>query len=155
MTLINRTGSIFNIYFSLKCVQIYPASNQSRYCISPLNLLLLKHICLRSQKLTKSPIFREPTSIPGAASGQKEIPHIQAKEQWLRFAGAAMKRYPTSKVRETQLRRWVLWEGIKGQTHRNRNHRKLTDRSLLEKCKWKLQWDITSHCSEWPSSKSL
>ena len=27
--------------------------------------------------------------------------------------------------------------------------------SLLEKCKAKPQWDITSHWSEWPSSKSL
>ena len=27
--------------------------------------------------------------------------------------------------------------------------------SLLEKCISKLQWDITSHWSEWPSSKSL
>ena len=27
--------------------------------------------------------------------------------------------------------------------------------SLLEKCKSKLQWGITSHWSEWPSSKSL
>ena len=27
--------------------------------------------------------------------------------------------------------------------------------SLLEKCKSKLQWDNTSHGSEWPSSKSL
>ena len=27
--------------------------------------------------------------------------------------------------------------------------------SLLEKCKPKLQWGITSHRSEWPSSKSL
>ena len=26
-----------------------------------------------------------------------------SKEQWLHFAGAALKRYPTSKVRETQL----------------------------------------------------
>ena len=29
---------------------------------------------------------------------------IQGKEQWLYFAGEAMKRYPTSKVRETQIR---------------------------------------------------
>ena len=29
---------------------------------------------------------------------------VQGKEQWLRFGGAAMKRYPTSKVRETQVR---------------------------------------------------
>ena len=34
----------------------------------------------------------------------EEIPLIQGKEQQLCFAGAAMKRYPTSKVRETQVR---------------------------------------------------
>ena len=27
-------------------------------------------------------------------SGGEEIPHIQGKEQWLHFAGAAVKRYP-------------------------------------------------------------
>ena len=36
--------------------------------------------------------------------GCGEIPLIQGKEQRLCFAGAAMKRYPTSKVRETQVR---------------------------------------------------
>ena len=35
----------------------------------------------------------------------EEIPLIQGKEQWLRFAGVAVKKYPTSKVRETQVRR--------------------------------------------------
>ena len=34
--------------------------------------------------------------------GGEEIPFIQGKEQRLRFAGAAVKRYPTPKVRETQ-----------------------------------------------------
>ena len=34
----------------------------------------------------------------------KEVPLIQGKEQQLHFAGAAVKRYPTSKVRETQVR---------------------------------------------------
>ena len=29
---------------------------------------------------------------------------VQGKAQWLHFAGAAMKRYPMSKVRETQVR---------------------------------------------------
>ena len=33
------------------------------------------------------------------SGGCEEIPHIQGKELWLRFDGAAMKRYPTSKVR--------------------------------------------------------
>ena len=36
--------------------------------------------------------------------GSEEIPLVQGKEQWLHFAGAAMKRYPKSKVRETQVR---------------------------------------------------
>ena len=46
--------------------------------------------------------------------GHKEIPLVQGKEQWLRYAGAAVKRYPTSKVRETQVRWKVLQEGIEG-----------------------------------------
>ena len=37
--------------------------------------------------------------------GCEEIPLIQGKEQQLCFAGAAVKRYPMPKVRETQ----VIW----------------------------------------------
>ena len=37
--------------------------------------------------------------------GGREIPLIQGKEQQLCFAGAAVKRYPTSEVRETHVRR--------------------------------------------------
>ena len=37
--------------------------------------------------------------------GSEEIPLVQGKEQRLCFAGAALKIYPTSKVRETQVRR--------------------------------------------------
>ena len=36
--------------------------------------------------------------------GCEEIPLVQGKEQRLHFAGAAVKRYPTSEVRETQVR---------------------------------------------------
>ena len=36
--------------------------------------------------------------------GSEEILLVQGKEQQLRSAGAAMKRYPTPKVRETQVR---------------------------------------------------
>ena len=36
--------------------------------------------------------------------GPEKIPLIQGKEQRLHFAGAAVKRYPTTKVRETQVR---------------------------------------------------
>ena len=52
----------------------------------------------------------------GRRGGGEEIPLVQGKEQWLHFAGAAVKRYPTSKVRETQVRWKVLQEGIRGQT---------------------------------------
>ena len=37
--------------------------------------------------------------------GCEEIPLLQGKEQHLRLAGAALKRYPISKVTETQ----VIW----------------------------------------------
>ena len=36
--------------------------------------------------------------------GGEEIPLVQGEEQRLCFAGAAVKRYPTPKVRETQVR---------------------------------------------------
>ena len=36
--------------------------------------------------------------------GHEEIPLVQGKEQRLHFAGAVVKRYPTCKVRETQVR---------------------------------------------------
>ena len=36
--------------------------------------------------------------------GGKEIPLVQGKEQQLCFVGAAVKRYPMPKVRETQVR---------------------------------------------------
>ena len=35
----------------------------------------------------------------------EEIPLVQGKEHWLRFAGPAIKRHPTPKVRETQVKR--------------------------------------------------
>ena len=46
----------------------------------------------------------------------EEIPLLQGKEQQLHFDGAAVKRYPMPKVRETQVKREVLQEGIRGQT---------------------------------------
>ena len=36
--------------------------------------------------------------------GREKIPLVQGKEQQVSFAGAAVKRYPTSKVREMQVR---------------------------------------------------
>ena len=61
--------------------------------------------------------LEELLHVQGQEGGSEEIPIIQGKEQWLRFAGAALKRYPMSKVRETHVR-WKVWQdGIRGQTH--------------------------------------
>ena len=48
--------------------------------------------------------LEELSHIEGQEGWREEIPLIQGKEQRLRFAGAAVKRYPTPKVRETQVR---------------------------------------------------
>ena len=61
--------------------------------------------------------LEELSHVEGQEGGIEEIPLVQGKEQWLCFAGAAMKRYPTPKVRETQVRWEVLQEGFRGQTH--------------------------------------
>ena len=47
----------------------------------------------------------ELSHIEGQEGSSEEIPLIQGKEQWLHFAGAAVKRNPMPKVRETQVRR--------------------------------------------------
>ena len=57
--------------------------------------------------------FAIPFSSGPHSVRNEELPYVQGKEQRLCFAGAAVKRYPTPKVRETQ----VLQEGIRGQTH--------------------------------------
>ena len=46
--------------------------------------------------------LEDPSHVEGQQGQQEEIPFIQGKEQWLCFAGVAVKRYPTPKVRETQ-----------------------------------------------------
>ena len=48
--------------------------------------------------------LEEPSHVEGQEGRREEIPFIQGKEQWLCFAGAAVKRYPTPWVRETQVR---------------------------------------------------
>ena len=48
--------------------------------------------------------LEEPSHVEGQEGRWEEIPLIQGKEQRLRFAGAAVKTYPTSKVRETQVK---------------------------------------------------
>ena len=56
--------------------------------------------CLRRHRRA----YRSYPTLKIRNGGGKEIPLIQGKEQWLCFAGAAVKRYPTPKVREIQVR---------------------------------------------------
>ena len=56
----------------------------------------LLHWCRRAE--------RSYSTFKVRRGGREEIPLIQGKEQRLRFAGGTVKRYPTSKVRETQVR---------------------------------------------------
>ena len=49
-------------------------------------------------------LFRNYPTLKVRNGGGKEIALIQGKEQWLCFAGVAVKRNPTPKVRETQVR---------------------------------------------------
>ena len=48
--------------------------------------------------------LEEPSTLKVRKGGGEEIPLVQGKEQQLRLAEAAVKRYPMSKVRETQVR---------------------------------------------------
>ena len=49
------------------------------------------------------PLVKKKNFIRLWGSGE-EILLVQGKEQWLRFAGAAVKIYPMFKVRDTQVR---------------------------------------------------
>ena len=49
--------------------------------------------------------YRSYPTLKVRKGGGEEIPLVQGKEQWLRFAEADMKRNLTPKVRETQVRR--------------------------------------------------
>ena len=48
---------------------------------------------------------KEATHVQVSSGGSEEMYLVQGKEQWLRFAGIAVKIHPTSKVRKTHIRR--------------------------------------------------
>ena len=48
--------------------------------------------------------LEELSHVEGQEGHGEEITLVQGKEQWLRFAGAAMRKDPKSKVIETQVR---------------------------------------------------
>ena len=60
------------------------------------------NLCVHAQKHIY--VYSNALCINICLVGHEEVPVIQGKEQWLRFAGNAVKRDPMSKVRETQVR---------------------------------------------------
>ena len=70
-----------------------------------LDLVTIPPFCLLLQMLLGSRrAERSYSTFKVRSSGQEKIPLVQGKEQRLRFAEATVKRYPTSEVRETQVR---------------------------------------------------
>ena len=55
-------------------------------------------LCRRRRAKRSYPTFKV------RRGNHEEIPLVQGKKEWLHFAGAAVKRHPMSKVRETQVR---------------------------------------------------
>ena len=71
------------------------------YLIINLSIYMSKEQWLRGHRRAE----RSYSTFKVRRGSGEEIPLVQGKEQWLCFAGAAVKRHPTSKVRETQVRR--------------------------------------------------
>ena len=86
--------------------RVQPSSPLLEAVIARLSRDLLSFATSKQRLLCRRRRAERSYSMFKARRGSREkIPLIQGKEQRLRFAGAAVKRYPTSKVRETQVRR--------------------------------------------------
>ena len=83
---------------SLKLQPLYPNDT----LLPPQNSHLL--LILDRDGLHRSVAERSYSTFKVRRGGGEELPLGQGKEQQLRFAGAAVKRHPTSKIRETQVR---------------------------------------------------
>ena len=75
---------------------MYPRSGVAAEWNNPTSKERWLHRCRRAE--------RSYSTFKVRRGGGEEIPLVQGKEQRLRFAGAAMKRYPTSKITETHIR---------------------------------------------------
>ena len=68
------------------------------------NNLMFKELGLLGQRRAK----RSYSTFKVRRGSCDELPLVQGKEQWLRFAGAAVNRYPMTKEIKTHLRPLVL-----------------------------------------------
>ena len=70
------------------------------------NSMKLSHACraIQDRRIMVERSEKSYSTFQVRRGSSEEISLVQSKEQQLCFAGAAMKTYPTSKVRETQVR---------------------------------------------------
>ena len=128
-----RVRTVFLVYRWLSSCCIFTWLIESQLALWP---ILIKALISFMRLPPRWPSYLPnipPAALPpqlccaGAANSRGDIPHVQGKEQCLHFAGAAMKRYPRYKVRETPVRWQALRKGFRGQIDWNHNHRKLTN----------------------------
>ena len=80
--------------------------SRNTYCLTWVSLTLdVGYLVMAAPAKHSRRAERSYSTFKVRRGGSEEIPLVQGKEQWLRFAGAAVKRYPMPKVRETQVRR--------------------------------------------------
>ena len=87
---------VFLDFLLLHSSPLLPSSEATAERSYPMSKERRLHKCLRAE--------RSYSTFKVRRGSHEEIPLVQGKEQRLRFTGAAMKRYPSSKVRETQVR---------------------------------------------------
>ena len=114
------------------------------------NLIKLKSFCTAKETIIQ--VKRQPSEWEKIGSKWNNwqrinIQNIQAahKTQYQK------NKQPNQKV-EKDLNRHFFKEDIQ---MANKHMKNAQNHSLFKKCKSKLQWDITSHQLEWPSSKSI
>ena len=91
---------IISGFLALKCFRLFLLLVSGFFSSAERSNPMLKEQRLRRRKRAK-----RSYSTFKVRRDSCEIPLVQGKEQRLHFAGAAVKRYPTSKVRKTQVRR--------------------------------------------------
>ena len=85
------------------CNDYYSAMERNVFELVLMRWMSLEDI-IQSEVSRKEKNIAYPSHAEGQEGWREEITLIQGKEQRLRFAGAAVKTYPTSKVRETQVK---------------------------------------------------
>ena len=105
------------------------------------DLAHMQHICTAKETISKVKI--QPSEWEKMIANETTDKRINSQNIESAHIGQYQKnKQPNQKVGKRPKQRWLTntWKDAQR-------------RSLLEKCKSKLQWDITSHWSEWPSWK--